>query len=303
MRGPDRAAIVALLVVQTVFSTLQVVGKVVLAELAPLALAGIRVAIATPLLMLWAWRVDRVLPGRDDLRRLAVLGVLGITANQGLFLVGLSLTSATNAGILMPSIPVFTAAAAALLGIERLGAVRAAGVALAAGGAVVLLDPSRFALDGRGQLGILLILGNCLCYSFFLVLLRPLLARLPWRTVIAWSFLFGGGAMLAVAAPALLGTTWTALSPATVWGAVYIGLGPTAGAFALNTWAVRRSSPATAAAFTTIQPLLTGAMAVAVLGESPRPAQGVGFLLIVVGLGLVVRASTRAAAESQGTKR
>lgn len=283
----------ALILVQAIFSTLHVVGKIVLVDLAPLALAGTRVAIATPLLLAIAWRHDRTVPERRDWPRLALLGFLGILANQTLFLLGLSFTSATSAAILMPSIPVFTAGVAALVGIERVRGARLAGILLAAAGALVLLDPARLETSGRATLGNLLVLSNCLCYSFFLVLQRPLFERVPWRTVIAWSFLFGSIGTLALSAPALAATPWTGLPASALAGTLYIGLVPTAGAFALNTWAVRRSSPAMAAAFTTLQPVLTGALAALALGEAVRGNQAIGFLLIVGGLALVQRDAVR----------
>jgi drug/metabolite transporter (DMT)-like permease len=289
VQGASPRVLAALLAVQAIFSTLHVVGKLVLAEVAPLALAGARVAIATPVLLVLAWRHDRCRPPRSEWPRLALLGLLGILANQTLFLIGLSFTTATSAAILMPSIPVFTAAAGALLAVERVRGARLAGILLAALGAVVLLDPARLEVGGRATLGNLFVIANCLCYSFFLVLQRPLLERLPWRTVIAWSFLFGSLGTLTLSAPALAGTPWRALSPHALAGLLYIGLVPTAGAFALNTWAVRRSSPALAAAFTTVQPVLTALLAGLVLGEAPRGSQAAGFLLIVTGLVLVQR--------------
>ncbi len=286
-----------LLVVQFLFATLHVAGKIVLSDVAPLALAGTRVAIATPILLLYAWWHDRALPPRSDWLRLALLGLLGIFANQTLFLLGLSFTSATSSAILMPSIPVFTAGAAALLGVQRISARGATGIALAAAGALVLLDPSRLETSGRATLGNLLILANCLCYSFFLVLLRPLFARLPWRTIIAWSFLFGSIGTLAVSFPALLTTSWSSLPSSALIGIVYIGVIPTAINFALNTWAVLRSSPALVAAFTTLQPVLTSLLAVALLGEAVQLNQALGFVLIVAGLVIVSGVAGRAPVE------
>jgi drug/metabolite transporter (DMT)-like permease len=277
----------ALFAVQVLFATLHVVGKIVLVELEPLALAGTRVLIATPILMLLAWRRDRCVPERRDWPRLALLGTLGIFANQTLFLLGLNFTTATSSAILMPSIPVFTAGAAAILGIERVAGRRLAGIALAAAGALVLLDPTRIETGARATIGNGLILSNCLAYSFFLVLMRPLLARIPWRTVIAWSFLFGSIGTLALAAPALARTDWSTLSTGAAAAVLYIGIFPTALNFALNAWAVRRSSPALVAAFTTLQPVLTTLLAAFALGESLRFNQALGFLLIVAGLVLV----------------
>lgn len=293
MRGVSGRVLATLLFVQVAFSTLHVVGKVVLAELSPLALAGTRVAIATPLLMLLAWRHDRFVPARSDWPRLALLGMLGIFANQTLYLLGLRFTTATSSAILMPSIPVFTAAAAAMLGIERVAGRRLAGIVAAAAGALVLLDPTRLETSPEATLGNLMILGNCLCYSFFLVLQRPLFERIPWRTLIAWSFLFGSLGTLPVAAPSIVRADWAALSWPAISGIVYIGVVPTALNFALATWAVRRSSPAVVAAFTTLQPLLTGTLAALTLGESLRANQAVGFVLIVAGLFLVQAGAPR----------
>ncbi len=288
-QSADRGAIVALLAVQVIFATLHVVGKIVLTEIPALAFAASRVLIAAPVLALMAWRHDRVIPTGRDWRALAVLGALGVFANQVLYLVGLRFTTATNAAILMPSIPVFTVAAAALLGAERLTRRRLAGVALAAIGALILLDPARLELGGRTSLGNLLVAGNCLCYAFYLVLLRPQLARLPWRTVVAGAFVTGGAATLLISLPTLATIDWPAVHGATWLAILYVGLFPTVGTYALNTWAVRRSSPSVAAAFTTLQPMFTALLATLFLSERFGWLQAAGFGLIVAGLAVVSR--------------
>ena len=287
MRDTPRQVVVALLVVQAFFSTLHVAGKIVFPELSPLALAGTRVLIATPLLLLYAWQVDRAIPARADWPRLALAGLLGIFVNQTLFLIGLDFTTATSSAILMTSIPVFAAGAALALGVERPSGRRLLGIALAACGALVLLDPTRLETSSRAWIGNLLILGNCLAYAVFLVLIRPMFERIPWRTLIAWCFLFGSLGTLVVAAPALVRTDWGGISGRAVAVVLYIGLLPTTVNFALNTWAVRRSSPALVAAFTTLQPVLTTLLAAATLGERVRLHQVLGFLLIVAGLVVV----------------
>jgi drug/metabolite transporter (DMT)-like permease len=255
----------------------------------PLALAVLRVGFATPVLLALAWRRDRALPARRDLPVLALLGALGVFGNQVLFIWGLSYTTATDAAILMPSIPVFAAALAVAFGIERVGPRRLAGVALAVAGALVVLDPSRFSLADRATVGNLMVLANCLLYAGFLVLQRPVLERLPWRTVVAWSFLFGSLGVLAVG-----GGELAALDPAAVSRGAWLGVGfilvfPTVLGYLLATWAVRRSSPTLVAAYTTLQPLLSALMAAAFLGERFGLAEAAGFALIAGGLWLVSR--------------
>lgn len=277
-----------LLVVQLLFSGFHVAGKYVLGELHPLALACLRVGFTTPVLLVLAWRHDRTLPALRDLPHLALLGALGVFLNQVLFLSGLSHTTATNAAILMPSIPVFAAAVGAALGIERIGWRRAAGIGLAVAGALAVLDPTRLTLADDATLGNLMVLANTFSYATFLVLQRPVLQRLPWRTVIAWAFLFGsvgifsvGGRELARVEPAQV--------PAATWWAMGYVLFATLTAYMLNTWAVRRSSPTLVAAYTTLQPLSSAALAALLLGESMGPNAALGFVLIAAGLWVVSR--------------
>lgn len=273
-----------LLGAQLAFGGFHVVAKAALRELAPFALAGLRVALASPILLALAWRHDRVIPKGRDLATLALLGGLGVFANQVMFISGLKFTSATNAAILMPSLPVFAVAASALLGVETIGPRRLQGIALSVAGALVLVNPLRFSGGHDAAIGNLLILGNCLAYALFLVLQRPILQRLPWRTVIAYSFFLGGAATLAVAVPALRALDPARVSAGTWWMVAYIVLIASVFAYAANTWAVRRSSPTLVAAYTTVQPLITALLAVLFLHESLGWSEASGFALIAAGL-------------------
>lgn len=287
---PGPAVHLGLLFVQVCFGGFHVVAKSLLsgpAAIAPFAVVGLRVAIATPILVAMAWRHDRALgavPTRRDLLWIAFLGSLGVTANQILFILGLRYTTASNASILMTCLPVFAVAAGALLGIESIGPRRALGIALAVAGALVMVNPMRFSASGKMGLGNLLILGNCLSYALFLVFQRPVLRRLPWRTVIAGSFVFGGTAVFLASLPALSALDFRTVPAATWIGVLYIALFGTVIAYALNTWAVRRSSPALVAAYGMLQPVVTAALAATFLGETLGWAEGAGFALIVAGL-------------------
>lgn len=281
---PGPAVHAALLLVQVAFGGFHVVAKALLSGMAPMLVVGLRVLIATPLLVAIAWRRDRTLPSAREWAWLALLGGLGVTANQILFIEGLQHTTASNASILMTCLPVFAVAAGALLGIEGVGPRRLLGIVLAVGGALVMVRPGGFETSGETNFGNLLILGNCLSYALFLVLQRPILRRLPWRTVIAGSFLCGGPLVLAASLPTLAGTDFGAVPAASWMGVLYIALFATVFAYAANTWAVRRSSPALVAAYGMLQPVMTAGLAMAFLGERLGWTEGAGFALIVAGL-------------------
>jgi drug/metabolite transporter (DMT)-like permease len=277
----------ALLAVQASFSGLHVVGKMVLDDVPPLALACLRVLFATPVLLLIAARRGAKVPELRWLPKLALLGFLGVFLNQVLFIVGLSYTTPTNAAILMTSVPAFAVGVAALLGLERIGPYRLAGVILAICGALVILDPTRFSLGESTLLGNLLILLNCLSFATFLVLQRPILRHLPWQTVIAGAFVFGSLGVLAVGGTTLGQLSASSLAASTWMGILYIMVFPTTLSYLINSWAIQRSSALLAAAYTTLQPLLTALLSRLFLAEVLTWRQALGFALIASGLWFV----------------
>lgn len=310
---PSRARVhLSLLFVQVTFGSWHVFGKYVLGHIDPFALAGMRVFGAVPLFFGIAQVLDRrrarsdrarvrIAPALGDLPQLALLGLLGVAANQLLFIVGLEHTTATNAGILMPSIPVFTAVFAALFSVERMPLPKLIGVVLAVGGALSMLDPTRFRADDGALFGNLLILSNCLCYALFVVLQERVLVRLPALTVIAWAYLFGGIVVALVTTPTLLGGSYGAVPPLAWWTVLYIVVVPTTLNYALVSWAIKHSSPALVATYTTLQPVTAALLASLFLEESVTEREVLGFLLIVAGLFLVSRAPRPGASgESSG---
>jgi drug/metabolite transporter (DMT)-like permease len=274
----------ALLFVQITFGGFSVVGKYALGYVAPLAMASMRVLFAGPLLLFIALKYDRSLPALKDFPRLALLGFFGVFINQILFIVGLDYTSAINASILMPSIPVFTAGIALLMRVERLTTPRIAGIVAAVIGALIILDVGNLSFSGDAALGNLLILINCGSYALFLVLARPVLLRIPPLTVTAWTFLFGGVGVVALGFGDLASTPFATL-PAEVWLSIaYILLLPTLINYVLNVWAVKRSSSSLVAAYTTLQPVVATMLAIFLLGEQFGVREMAGFALIVLGL-------------------
>ncbi len=292
-RHIDLRVHLALLFVQVSFGGFSVFGKYVLGHVQPLAVAGMRVLFAGPVIMLLALRFDKVRPKGKDFLVLAMLGFFGVFVNQLLFITGLDYTTATNASILMPSIPVFTVAVAMAMGVERITWRRSLGIGLAVAGALIMLKVTRFSFGEETVIGNLMILVNCLSYSLFLVLARPVLLRIPPLTVTAWCFVFGGSGILLVAAPDLAAVPWPDL-PTLAWlGIVYVVLFPTLINYLLNTWAIKRSSSTLVATYTTLQPVVATTLAVMLLGEHFGFREVLGFLLIVSGLLWITFHSTK----------
>jgi drug/metabolite transporter (DMT)-like permease len=288
----------ALLVVQLLFATWPIVGKIALRTIPSVALVGFRVggaALALLLLARMSGNLQAIKTG--DWRLLIVSSMLGLVLNQLLFTKGLSLTTAINATLLSTTIPVFTLLVGVILGTDRATLRRLLGIAVAAGGVLYLIGPGRPQFSSATRAGDLLIVSNSLCYGAYIAVSKDLVKRYNALTVITWIFLVGCVVTLPAAAISLTHVSLSAISWK-VWLAVlYIALIPTAGAYYLNAWALARVPPSTVAVYVYLQPLIAFALAPLILGESLSWRTIVASLLIFTGVLAVTRRRQSAAKE------
>jgi drug/metabolite transporter (DMT)-like permease len=273
---------------QAGFALFPIFGKLALASIPPLAFSALRVVGAV--LILDAFRLlrqrEKIRP--SDRKRLLLYGLLGVSFTQILFILGLSLTTAINTTILTATIPVFTLAAAALLGRERLTPRSLTGLLLAGAGAYVLLNAQRFSWENASFRGVSLLLLNCMSYSLYLVLSRPILAHYRVATFTATVFRYGAILIVLVALPQILRLDWRAVPPVAWACALAVIVLCTAIPYLLNSWALARTHASHVAFYVFLQPVITTALAVVLLGESLTPKTAVAALLILAGLAVTL---------------
>lgn len=229
---------------------------------------------------------ERVALSRVDAWHLVLYAVLAVVINQTFFLGGLALTNAHIAAILITTVPVFTLAVAILLGRERATATKIGGISLAAAGALIIVIGEGVQGSRRELGGILLLIGNCLSFSFYLVLSKPMMARVSARQVIARMFGAASVILLPIAAVSLLREPWAAITPRAWAGLAFVIAGPTVLAYLLNAWALRHADSSLVAAYSYLQPVLTAALAAVFLGERIRVMAVMAALMIFAGVAL-----------------
>jgi drug/metabolite transporter (DMT)-like permease len=278
----------ALFGAQAGFAVFPVFGKLALVSLPPLVLAGLRVGAAALLLEAFRRARSDPAPAPADRGTLLLLAVLGVSVNQMLFILGLALTTAVNTAVLTATIPVFTLAVAVLLRRERLTFRAAAGLVLAFAGALVLLDVGHFDWSSQFVRGDVLLLGNCLSYSFYLVLGRPVMERTAPSTAVAAVFLYGAPLILICAAPGLARFSPRSVTPLAWASLAAIVLVCSVIPYLLNSWALARTRASRVALYIFLQPLIGAAASVAVLSEAltTRTIGAAG--LIFTGLGVTL---------------
>lgn len=254
-----------LLVVQLLFGLFPVAAKKAFEEFSPFPVLGLRLGgAAFLLLVLHLVLVKDAIPMRTEWRRVLLLAMLGVVLNMGLFIVGVHLTTAVNAVLVITSIPVFTYALAVMMGRETLGPQRATGIAIALAGVLYLVGTS-YQVSPRGALGDLLVLLNCLSYSAFLVLARPMVQKHDALSLVTWMIVIGAAVFLPIGLATGLRGQLGAASPEGIAWILYIIVGATVLTYALNTKVLRHVPASTVAIFSYVQPIFTAVAAYVVL--------------------------------------
>jgi drug/metabolite transporter (DMT)-like permease len=271
----------ALFAVAFLFSLNYIISKFGMRAFAPLSFAWLRVLGSAMLLNAFP-RSSEPLPNR----RIGVLAVLGVVANQALFLAGLALTSAHVAAILITTIPVFTLAITIATGRERATAAKIGGIVLAAAGALLVVWGEGIEGSTRSLLGALMIIGNSLSYSFYLVMSKPLMTTYSARAVLSRMFAIATVLMLPISAWSLAHERWRAI-PAGAWLSVLAVIaGPTVAAYLINLWTLRHADSSLVAAYVYVQPVVATILAAIFLGERIGVTAVVAGVMIATGVWL-----------------
>lgn len=248
-----------------------------------------------------------------------LLALVGITANQGFYLLGLDNTTPTFASAIQNSVPAITFLMAAILRIERVRLDRKDGIAkvlgtifCVAGASVITLykgpaiyRPSPPGLqslqepmfpslgDASGKnwtLGCLYLIGHCLSWSAWLVLQAPVLKKYPARlSVTSYTCFFGLIQFVIIAAIVEReAKAWIFTTGGEVFTILYAGVVASGIAFAVQIWCIDRGGPVFVAVYQPVQTLVVAIMASIALGEEFYLGGIIGAVLIVVGLYLVL---------------
>ena len=289
------AVVLALILVQIIYASGVIVGKLVLPVVPAPVIVTLRMIIASVAFFV-AHRVIRGTVPRlgSDWARFALLGVLGGAGNQLLILLGLTRTTAINAAILIPMIPIFTVVFGWILRLYRPGPLKWTGVAIAAVGTVYLIGPDRVSLAPDVALGNLLVLSGMAFNALAFLLAKDLLQRYPPVTVAFCLTLAGLLGVLPLGVGAAGDVQRAGLTSHLLFWLAYLVVFPTTVTYFLNLWSLRRASPTLVTSFIYLQPLFTTAVAPLVLeGEALTARIALAGLGIFAGVALVLLAERR----------
>lgn len=266
-------------------------------SLSPFWVGTLRVSIATVFFALYVawvvgWRRARAeLLAMDA--RLAVLAGAAMAGYNLFFFAGVkSVGVAVGTALVLGSSPLWAGLLQALLGLwpQRqwwLGT----GIAIVGGVLLVLGRGGPLHADALG-------VGFCLAagfsYAAYTVLNKQLVVR--WHPATVTFYVFFVASVIAIPA------AWVLVGPLQLSGrgwtvALFLGVVATGVAYLLYSDGLRFVSAASAVSLALMESATAFVLALAVVGERPLLAAYLGFVILLVGLALVVRAETQPAAQ------
>jgi drug/metabolite transporter (DMT)-like permease len=288
--GKIAKAHLSLLAVNLIYGANYSIVKKLEGYIDPFALVLIRAVVT--MLLFWASGLlvrDKTIE-KKDFRKLMLLGFFGIALNQLLFIKGLFMGNAINASIIMIFSPIVVILIEVLFLKEKAPFLRIAGILAGISGAAILLLFRKPGTSGNNLLiGDILILINCIAWSVYMVMVKPLMLKYKTVTVVKWVFLFGAIYVLPFGWSGINSFNISAMG-GTQWACIaYVVIGSTFLAYFLNTYALTELSASVAATYIYLQPVVAALFAVALNKDTIDLVKIVSALLIIIGIFLVSR--------------
>lgn len=281
-----RAGIASCLISASCFGALPVLGKWAFdAGVGPVGLLWTRFSLAAALfwLLVAAARPRGPRPAARWLAAGLAMGFAGYAVEAALFFLALQRIDASLTELLLYTYPALVTAAALLLGRERLSARLAAALPLASAGLVLVFAGSL--ATGVDPAGLALGLGSAAVYAGY-VLAGERVVTVVHPTLLA--ALVSTGAALAFTIAAVAGADARLPATGTAWVAVTLiavvcTVVPMAALFA----GIERVGASTASIVSTLEPVVTVALAAAFLGEHLTAIEATGAVAVVAAVRLL----------------
>jgi drug/metabolite transporter (DMT)-like permease len=270
-----------------------IAGKIALHTFPPVLLCGVRISMAGVLILPAYWWEQRRRTERSwtlrDVPQLVILGLLGVSLNQILFVIGLSRTSVAHASIFANLSPILVLLLASMLGLERLTGLKLVGVMVALTGVVLLRTLDTGPQGEATLLGDAITFSGAIAFSIFTVLGKPQANRFGTITVNTFAYVGGALLMLPVTLWQAAGFNFHAV-PFAAWAAVfYMALLPSVICYLIYFWALAYMEASRLATFSYLQPLLATVFAIFILHEHVTLALVVSGIVIFGGVYLTER--------------
>jgi drug/metabolite transporter (DMT)-like permease len=260
--------------------------KIALQEFTPGSFNGPRLTIASLLLLLILWlKEGTIAPPRGDLLSLIILGVIGNTCYQYLFINGLYRTSASTTSIILTMTPILIAVLSAIFIKERINWIGWLGILTSFFGLyfVIFGNTSGLSFGEKILSGNLMILFGNLFWAIYTVFSKPLLERMSPLRLTALTLTFGTLFYLPLTVREIITLSWRSLSARSLAALLFSAVFAIALSYYFWYSSVRRVGNTKTGIYSNITPVLTVIFAQLILGERLNLTKAIGALVIILG--------------------
>ncbi|MDP2687899.1 MAG: DMT family transporter [Aequorivita sp.] len=226
-----------------------------------------------------------------DWWRIFACALFGMVLNMLMFFKGLSLSTPINSAVSMTITPVLLLLLTALILRERITWIKTLGIILGLSGALVLI---LFQEKTQGNapnipLGNLLFVLNAISYSFYLILVKPLVKKYKAVTLLKFFFLIAFCINLPIGYSELTQVQWTQLTFSEIGPMLFVVIATTFLTYLFNIFALKQLSPSTVGVFIYLQPVVATIFAILAGADTLNALRVGAACLIFMGVFLSTR--------------
>lgn len=229
---------------------------------------------------------------RKDWLPLLGASLTGVLFNQGVFAIGISMTSPLNQSLLATLGPIITMLFAALWLREPITRKKALGVLLGASGAILLILGRR-AVGTSSLWGDLVCLSATVSYCLYLTLFKRVILRYSPITLMKWLFLFSGIIAVPRAWQDLAQFSWTTQNVSFYFCLLFVVLMATFLAYFLLPIAQKRLRPTVVSTYNYGLPVVATIVALLLGQDTLTLYKALAFGLVIGGVYLVTQSKSR----------
>ena len=269
------------------------------AAVSPIVLFTLRALGASALFWLLSIFTPKEKVERGDFPKIAAASFVGLFVPQLTFLKAITMATTIDTAIMGTLGPIFTMIFAFLFLGEPITGKKAGGVALSFAGVIFLIFNSVHTggVSATSPLGIVFLLLNCLSFSLYLGVFRPLISKYSVVTFSKWTFLFSLLLSLPFSYKGLVNTDFAAVPSLVRWEIGYLVFFATFVAYFLIPFGQKHLRPTLVSMYTYLQPIIAAIVSIWA-GMDVITWQKLAATVLIVG-GVILVSRSRAANVSQ----
>lgn len=290
-------ALIAAAAASTIYGVNHTIAKGLMPDvIGPYGFILVRVTGAALLFWLIGLFVNSEKIDRKDWPRILVCALFGMVLNMNMFFKGLELSTPINSSVVITLTPVILLVLGAFLLKERITWLKSVGIGIGLVGALVLILFGAKTQENAPNipLGNMLFIVNATSYAFYLILVKPLVAKYSSITLMKIFFLLAVFMNLPIGLSQFMEVSWVDLGFSEIWKLVFVVVGTSVLTYLFNIYALKQLSPSTIGVFMYLQPLVAVGFAILVGADSLSTIRIIAAILIFTGVFLSTRTPKKA---------